>query len=73
MLAQAASFLNPDPRSWTAFKESCSPKPVSQTTELSRQFEDADGVPRGIAWIGSILMAMALLAIFRRLTPDEHW
>lgn len=31
------------------------------------------GPQEGIAWIGSILVAMLLLAIFRRLTPDEHW
>ena len=31
------------------------------------------GPQRGIAWIGSILVAMLLLAIFRRLTPDERW
>jgi uncharacterized membrane protein YeaQ/YmgE (transglycosylase-associated protein family) len=31
------------------------------------------GRQEGIAWIGSILMAMLLLAIFRRLTPYEHW
>jgi uncharacterized membrane protein YeaQ/YmgE (transglycosylase-associated protein family) len=31
------------------------------------------GAQEGIAWIGAILMAMLLLAIFRRLTPDKHW
>jgi uncharacterized membrane protein YeaQ/YmgE (transglycosylase-associated protein family) len=31
------------------------------------------GPQEGIAWIGSILVAMVLLAIFRRLTPDHHW
>jgi uncharacterized membrane protein YeaQ/YmgE (transglycosylase-associated protein family) len=31
------------------------------------------GPQRGIAWIGSILVAMLLLAIFRRLTPDDRW
>ena len=36
-------------------------------------WEGLFGPQRGIAWIGSILMAMVLLAIFRRLTPDEHW
>jgi uncharacterized membrane protein YeaQ/YmgE (transglycosylase-associated protein family) len=36
-------------------------------------WEELFGPQRGIAWIGSILMAMLLLAIFRRLTPDKHW
>ena len=31
------------------------------------------GPQRGIAWIGSILVAMLLLALFRRLTPEQHW
>jgi uncharacterized membrane protein YeaQ/YmgE (transglycosylase-associated protein family) len=31
------------------------------------------GPQRGVAWIGSILVAMLLLAIFRRLTPDDRW
>ena len=31
------------------------------------------GPQKGVAWIGSILVAMVLLAIFRRLTPDERW
>ena len=31
------------------------------------------GPQKGIAWIGSILVAMLLLAIFRRLTPDNRW
>lgn len=31
------------------------------------------GKQRGIAWIGAILMAMLLLAIFKRLTPKDRW
>jgi uncharacterized membrane protein YeaQ/YmgE (transglycosylase-associated protein family) len=31
------------------------------------------GPQRGVAWIGAILVAMLLLAIFRRLTPDDRW
>jgi uncharacterized membrane protein YeaQ/YmgE (transglycosylase-associated protein family) len=31
------------------------------------------GRQRGIAWIGAILVAMFLLAIFRLLTPDDRW
>ncbi len=39
-----------------------------------RLWEEFIGRQRGIAWIGSILMAMLLLAIFRRLTyPRRRW
>ena len=31
------------------------------------------GRQKGIAWIGSILVAMLLLAIFKRLTPADRW
>ena len=31
------------------------------------------GRQKGIAWIGSILVAMLLLAIFKALTPPDRW
>ncbi|MDQ3964580.1 MAG: GlsB/YeaQ/YmgE family stress response membrane protein [Actinomycetota bacterium] len=36
-------------------------------------WEEIFGRQRGVAWIGSILVAMLLLAIFRRLTYQRYW
>ncbi len=36
-------------------------------------WEELFGRHKGIAWIGSILVAMLLLAIFKALTPEDRW